>query len=117
MSPCPSRQRLRDYLDERLSGEKSLAVEAHVEGCPPCQAALERLTEAGTETAVHLSGWGGVMANPSPASRGRQLAEAGAEFLRRLEQNPPPAEATWKLASGSTTDAVASELTVGRGSL
>jgi serine/threonine protein kinase/formylglycine-generating enzyme required for sulfatase activity len=41
MSVCPSRQQLELYLEERLPDAERGRVEAHVDGCPACQLALE----------------------------------------------------------------------------
>jgi serine/threonine protein kinase/Tfp pilus assembly protein PilF len=43
-SGCPSQARLEQLLDEQLSAAEEAAIVAHVEGCRPCQLALERLT-------------------------------------------------------------------------
>ena len=40
MNPCPSPERLRDLLADRLRGTEADAVEAHVEACAACQQAL-----------------------------------------------------------------------------
>src|SRR5947208_1302775 len=41
--PCPDRDTLRALLDGGLAGEALEQVTHHVEGCPPCQQALETL--------------------------------------------------------------------------
>jgi hypothetical protein len=40
---CPDTVQLLHLLDEQLPAEQLQQIEAHVEGCRPCQAALERL--------------------------------------------------------------------------
>jgi tetratricopeptide (TPR) repeat protein/predicted Ser/Thr protein kinase len=42
--PCPDTDKLQQLLDERVSEEEYRTLEAHLEECPPCLAALERLT-------------------------------------------------------------------------
>jgi serine/threonine-protein kinase len=44
MSSHPSSRQLRDFQDELLSAAESAEVAAHVELCPECQQALDRLT-------------------------------------------------------------------------
>jgi anti-sigma factor RsiW len=44
MSPCPSEEQVRRFLDKQLADDQSAAVEAHVEFCPVCRAALARLS-------------------------------------------------------------------------
>src|SRR5262245_46153111 len=75
MNRCPSPEQLQDLLADRLVGAEAEAIEAHVEACPACQQALERLT-GGADT---REGQG-------PASR----SASGGDFLRRLENRPPP---------------------------
>jgi WD40 repeat protein len=41
---CPSAERLRLLLEEQLPPAEQQAVEGHVEGCPGCQDALDRLS-------------------------------------------------------------------------
>ncbi len=45
MNPCPSVEDLRRLLAETLPQQERTPLEAHVEGCPPCQQTLEKLTE------------------------------------------------------------------------
>jgi anti-sigma factor RsiW len=71
---CPSPEQLRDLLADRLSGPEAEAVEAHLEACAACQHTLERLTARADS-------------RQDPARA--EAAGAGAEFLRRLEQEPP----------------------------
>jgi serine/threonine protein kinase/Tfp pilus assembly protein PilF len=44
MSDCPSLNRIRGLLDERLDGPELAAMVNHVETCPRCQQRLESLT-------------------------------------------------------------------------
>jgi serine/threonine-protein kinase len=70
MNACPSPEQLSDFLAEALPPAEGAALEAHVEGCPDCQQALERLTPG---------------APP-------------ADVLRRLENRPPTLPWTLSLA-------------------
>jgi serine/threonine-protein kinase len=72
--PCPDADMLRRLLADQLSLPETNAVETHVQACDACQQALERLTAGADQTA---------------ASR----LDTGADFLRRLEANPPTANA------------------------
>jgi hypothetical protein len=74
MSRCPSSEQLQELLADRLAGPDAEAVEAHVEACPACQEALERLT-------------GDAEARPGPGAASH--GESGRNFLLRLEQEPP----------------------------
>jgi serine/threonine protein kinase/formylglycine-generating enzyme required for sulfatase activity len=100
MIPCPSLEQLQSLLRDRLSDAE---VEAHVETCVLCQQALERLTDDATRTAQ----------TPDASDN------AGADFLRLLEQRPPddvtlvpnlgplaessPRQATDQAAAGAVT--------------
>jgi WD40 repeat protein/serine/threonine protein kinase len=75
---CPSAQQLQHLMAEQLAEAEAEALEAHVEVCATCQQALERLL---------------VAAGPFPPGPGEKstgdnplAADAGEEFLRRLEQ-------------------------------
>jgi WD40 repeat protein/serine/threonine protein kinase len=62
-------------LADRLPGPEAETVEVHVEACAACQQMLEELTgTAGTGTVREPDG----------------RVESGGDFLRRLEQAPPP---------------------------
>jgi serine/threonine-protein kinase len=63
MTRCPEPEQLEQLLADGLTGPEAEGVEAHVEACARCQQALERLTGA----------------------------DAGADFLRRLEKELPGA--------------------------
>jgi serine/threonine-protein kinase len=62
----------------RLSGPEGKAIEAHVETCPRCQQALERLTGAKDEKP-----WA------APGPREIDAETVNNDFLRRLEKEPP----------------------------
>jgi serine/threonine protein kinase len=74
MTHCPSPELLQQWLADRLSGPEGEAIETHIERCPTCQQALERLTGS--------AGAGPSRATDSPG-------ESGAAFLYRLEREPP----------------------------
>jgi hypothetical protein len=76
MSGCPSFDLLQELLADRLGGPEGEAVEAHVEACPACQQALERLT-------------GSPVARASLPTALQAVGASGRSFLRRLEERPP----------------------------
>jgi anti-sigma factor RsiW len=78
MECCPAPQQLADLLADKLTGDTALAVEAHVEACPSCQRALERLSGACPLSPTSLVN----------ASRHVRAASPDDAFLRRLEQQP-----------------------------
>src|SRR6478736_2370015 len=45
MPDCPNDTDLAGFLNESLTGERLAHVSGHVDGCPQCQARLDRLTE------------------------------------------------------------------------
>jgi len=45
MSNCPDDTELAGFLNESLTGERLGQVSGHVDGCPHCQARLDRLTD------------------------------------------------------------------------
>jgi eukaryotic-like serine/threonine-protein kinase len=49
MLPCPSELTLRSIGSNAISDDRYVAIEKHVEECPQCAAALERLVHAGLE--------------------------------------------------------------------
>jgi serine/threonine protein kinase/CHAT domain-containing protein/Tfp pilus assembly protein PilF len=77
---CPSAAVLDLLLADELSGPERDPVEAHVEGCAPCQERLERMIE-NTATAA-------TMCAPPPGD-----PEPPEDFLRRLNELPLPAPA------------------------
>jgi WD40 repeat protein len=79
MTRCPSSDLLRQLLADRLSGPEAAAVETHVETCADCQQVLEQLTGRAATAPV-----------PGPAGP----PDAGGDFLRRLEQQPPRGNGT-----------------------
>jgi WD40 repeat protein len=79
MSPCPSEEQFRRFLDKQLGDDQSAAVEAHVEGCPVCQAALARLS--GTVPGIDWRLLRAAGPEAVPAS--------DTDLVRRLQQTPP----------------------------
>jgi serine/threonine protein kinase/WD40 repeat protein len=58
MPDCPSDADLAGFLDESLPADRLTGVSAHVDGCPDCQARLDRLTRGSDTVAArykHLS--------------------------------------------------------------
>ena len=45
MPDCPDDTELAGFLNESLAGDRLGHVSGHVDGCPRCQARLDRLTE------------------------------------------------------------------------
>jgi serine/threonine-protein kinase len=91
MMHCPSSDRLRRLLADRLAGADAAAVEAHVETCSCCQQALEELTGGADSRdrrrAAPPDDGGRPLAAPLPPEG---VAEgSGGDFLRRLEKRPP----------------------------
>jgi serine/threonine protein kinase len=83
---CPSVDQLRNLLAEALPPQERAPLEAHVEGCPRCQQALERLTEdslAWAAAAVDATA-------PTPLLelRGRQVPHAGPGEAGRTKEVP-----------------------------
>jgi hypothetical protein len=52
MIPCPSRQRLLDYLEGRIGTSDGQELEHHVEGCLACREAMAALTAPAGATPV-----------------------------------------------------------------
>jgi tetratricopeptide (TPR) repeat protein len=71
MNLCPSPERLQDWLADQLAGPEVEAIAAHVEACADCRQTLEQLT-GGPNRCQEVT-----------------VDAAGADFLRRLEQEPP----------------------------
>jgi WD40 repeat protein len=78
MTSCPSEEQLRWFLDKRLDDDQCAELETHVEACPACQAALERLC------AMPGIDWRRLSAPGTPA-----VPESDVVLVRRLEQTPP----------------------------
>src|SRR5205823_11376236 len=76
MRGCPSAHDLEGLIEERLGDSESAALARHVDSCPNCQLALERLTQDTLPPAAPPS--------PPPAPDASQAA-----FLDRLKQAPP----------------------------
>jgi len=77
MPPCPSRERLCEYLGHQLTGLHRTTVMAHVEECSACQAILEELTRGSAFDSWRLL-------KDSSSNEGTP----DAEFLRRLKEMP-----------------------------
>src|SRR5262249_28874366 len=90
MSPCPSEEQFRRFLDKQLADDQSAAVEAHVETCPACQGALARLSAT-----VPGIDWR-LLRAPGPGP----VPQSDIDLVRRLEQ-PPPGEAGPEPVGGS----------------
>src|SRR5262249_40544719 len=74
MTACPPAEQLRRLLADDVTGPEYAALEAHIEACPVCQAALELLGAANRDAA---------RPPPDPES----LADLG--FLDRLKGTSP----------------------------
>ncbi len=81
MNLCPPPDELERLLDEKLDEDGQRSLSLHVDACPQCQQALERLTLDSGPSLQCLSRV--KEANPS-GSDGRT------EFLHRLENHKPP---------------------------
>jgi serine/threonine-protein kinase len=78
MSAHPSTQKLREFQDDRLGADESAEVAAHVELCPECQQALDRLTPfgEGAEDETPVEGAAGGEGGPAgwwPAVEGYEM--------------------------------------------
>jgi WD40 repeat protein len=70
MPSCPPADTLSRFLLDALSGDEPAAVEAHVEGCRPCQETLRRLARLAAQPAAEMmNSWNGgsADANVPPA--------------------------------------------------
>lgn len=80
MSGCPSVDVLRQFLTEELGDADSAAVDAHVEGCDACQAALARISAEALPPDLAI--------RPAPAQSG--VTNGPPErLLRELEEHTP----------------------------
>lgn len=80
MSGCPSVDVLRQFLTEELGDANSAAVDAHVEGCDACQAALARISAEALPPDLAI--------RPAPAQAG--VTNGPPErLLRELEEHTP----------------------------
>jgi WD40 repeat protein len=86
MTAHPSVQKLLHFQDDRLGAAESAEVAAHVERCPECQQALDRLTPfgEGAEEETPVEGAGDGVWGPAPPPGGRWPAVAGYEVLAEL---------------------------------
>jgi serine/threonine protein kinase len=90
--PCPSDEQLRNLLADRLAGPEAEAIESHIEACAPCQRALESMTSTdgiGEDKPSWLPSDGSSLLSDAAAATWQ--GESGGDFLRRLENTPPPA--------------------------
>ncbi len=53
MSTCPSPETIGRFANDRLSGPRYAAMDAHVETCSACQDILERLAALSSECKIH----------------------------------------------------------------
>jgi serine/threonine-protein kinase len=84
MTGCPPLDELREFLSDRLDGQSSQTIEAHVETCAGCQQALEELTDG------------------AELRRGRRsLSQDEIALLRRLDSQPPTT--VWAAAAQRVT--------------
>jgi eukaryotic-like serine/threonine-protein kinase len=74
MRGCPSAHDLEGLIEERLGDSECAALARHVDSCPDCQLALERLTRD-------------TLAPPAPPSPAPDPSQAA--FLDRLKRAPP----------------------------
>jgi hypothetical protein len=87
---CPPEQQLRDLLADCLPDKEAEIVEAHVEGCAPCQRALERLIgpmDFQGDSPLSSREGSTLLSKAPEAARGPEFAKT---FLHRLEKTPPP---------------------------
>src|SRR5262249_37312967 len=89
MTPCPPPERLEKLLGEELEAADRLALEAHVEDCLSCQAALQRLVE-------------GAPSIPPTTGGGGPLCAQDEALLERLKHR----QATRPLPAGGGTPAM-----------
>src|SRR5512135_2814785 len=93
MIPCPSREQLRDFLDEHLVASERDLVEDHVAQCADCQMLLEHLAHGSA-----MERWREVLRDdgrdhgPGPV----------ADVLRQLKGAGPPIPGTPKGRNGTT---------------
>src|SRR5215831_852712 len=78
MQGCPGRDRLECLVSEPFDLDVPEEIERHVQACTACQQVLEALTSA-PDWGRSRQGW-----------RAAALPEIE-DFLRRLQQSPPPA--------------------------
>jgi WD40 repeat protein/tetratricopeptide (TPR) repeat protein len=111
LMPCPTQDRLRQFLADRLDRPEAEAIEAHVQGCGACQQALELLTGSASGATERLS-------RPDDGRdrlhgllrEAAQAKTSGPEFLQQLEREPPtgvPLSLGWPPLAGRTTSGIA----------
>jgi WD40 repeat protein len=86
MTSHPSVRKLQLFQDDRLGAAESAAIAAHVERCPECQEALDRLTPfgEGPGTEGPDDGAAGDEHGPAPPPAARWPAVPGYEVLAEL---------------------------------
>jgi serine/threonine protein kinase len=90
MKTCPSREQLKQLLDEALAEAEQTSLEEHVQGCGTCQKELDSLANA---TAL-------LTKDALPGGRG-VLSVGDEAFLQRLQQASPPADKPFSAAAPS----------------
>ncbi len=80
MSPCPSREQLEGFLEERASDSQRISLGQHIDHCAVCQGKLDALTGEGS-----LASSATAVLRPAPPSSG----SAQSDFLARVKNNPP----------------------------
>ena len=101
MTACPTPDRLGRMIEGVLAAPEQGAVEDHVNRCPACQDALERLT-----------------AGPAPA--GREIDPMADTFVARVQALAPPAAGPRRVAGPAPLPAVPGyevEAEIGRGGM
>ena len=95
MTPCPPPDQLRHLLDDALPDDAQRSLQTHLESCPTCQEALERLAAAGPSwdrAARHL---GSADAPTSPAL---------ADIVDNLQATPTGVETQTESRSGGADE-------------
>ena len=93
---CPPPGELRRLLEMDPEAADAVAFAAHLEDCPACQRALDRIVETGV---LPIRAVDAEAAPDGPASF---AAVDGADFLRRLAQVPPGPELTFAVGHGGS---------------
>jgi serine/threonine-protein kinase len=81
MNPCPSLERLWQFLADQVAGPDAEILENHVQGCCHCQDELERITQE--------NGLGQARQEDLFPCEDHSPMDGSHAFLRWLEQNPP----------------------------
>ncbi len=112
---CPSRQRLRDWLDGRLDGAQRAKIAAHVEDCGPCQRALDRM--AGSDHA--WSDWArqAITAAPPEPAFARALNQLKDQPMEPTIDSATPAAASGEPQQFGQLDGYEILSEIGRGGM